>query len=238
MTRLRRGYGEAGVGLAQNFTGVYGDLVLNCCMIRRPLAVAVGLFAVCFPVVAQQANRPKATEHRAVAPNHLHVAGAVDPAFALNLYRPKTLSAKDNSLLFHKGPVMAWSDGGRLASENAMTNMGMVSVDLGPLAYSPPNVFSAAPTKNGSVASNSRPENFGPDAKDSPEMMVSPSDRIYYGGEIGFMYGQWSGKGGGDMMQSYILGQVGNDHFQITAGAAYEDSSGHTSRFHSFVVPR
>jgi hypothetical protein len=229
---------EPSVSEFEDFAGVYGDLVMICCMIRRPLAVAVGLFAVCFPVAAQQANRPKATEHRAVASNHLHAAGALDPAFALSLYRPKIFSAKDNSLLFHKGPVMAWSDGGRLASENAMTSMGMVSLDLGPLAYSPANVFGAAPTKNGSAASNSRPENFGTDAKDSPEMIVSPSDRIYYGGEIGFMYGQWSGKGGGDVMQSYILGQVGNDHFQITAGAAYEESSGRTSRFHSFVVPR
>jgi len=207
-------------------------------MIRRPLAVAMALFAVSFPIAAQQANRPKATEHRAVASNHLRAASVFDRAFALSLYRPKILSAKDNSLLFHKGPVMAWSDGGRLASENAMTSMGMVSLDLPPLAYSPPNIFAAVPANKGNAASNSRPQNFGTDAKDSPEMMVSPPDRVYYGGEIGFMYGQWSGKGGGDMMQSYILGQVGNDHFQITAGAEYEESSGHAARFHSFVVPR
>jgi hypothetical protein len=209
---------------------------MNCGMIRRVLAIAVGLFAVCFPVAAQQANRPKATEHRAVASNHLHPAGAFDPDFALSFYRPQILSAKDNSVLFHKGPVTAWSDGGRLASEYALVSIGMGPLDLPPLEYFTPNSFGPAPTRKGSPASDSRPDNFGTSSKDSPgEIMESPSDRVYYGGEIGILYGQWSGKGGGDIMQSYIQGTVGNDKFQITAGAAYEESSGRTSRFHSFA---
>ena len=208
-------------------------------MIRRALAVAVGLLAVCFTVAAQQPDRPKATEERAVASKHPHAAGALGPVFGLSLYQPKIFSAKDNSLLFHKGPVLAWSDGGRLASENAMASIGMVSIDLPALAYFTPDPFGAAPTKKGGAPSSSRSDNFGPDSKDSPgEMMIPPPDRIYYGGEIGFMYGQWSGKGGGDMMESYILGTVGNDHFQITAGAAYEESSGRGLRFRSFNVSR
>jgi len=52
--------------------------------------------------------------------------------------------------------------------------------------------------------------------------VMSPVDRVYYGGEIGVLYGQWTGKGGGDLMQSYILGTVGNDRFQISVGTAYE----------------
>jgi len=208
-------------------------------MIRRALAVAVGLVAVCFPVVAQQANRPRPTKERAVAVKQLHTADPLDPAFALSLYQPKTFSASDNSLLFHKGPVRAWLDGGKLASETALVSIGMALLDLPPLAYFTPDGFGPAATKKGSAPSDSRSENFGTDSKDLPgEIMVPPPDRIYYGGEIGFMYGQWSGKGSGDMMESYILGQVGNDHFQITAGAAYEDWSGHTSRFHSFLAPR
>ncbi|PYJ89422.1 MAG: hypothetical protein DME71_09780 [Verrucomicrobia bacterium] len=208
-------------------------------MIRRALAVAVGLVAVCFPVVAQQANRPEATQDQTVASEQMHAAGALGPAFALSLYRPKIFSAKD-SLLFHKGPVRAWSEGGQLASETALAEIGMAPLDLFPVAYlPPPNAFGPAATKKGSAPSDWRSENFGRDGKDTPgEMMIPPPDRVYYGGEIGFMYGQWSGKGSGDMMESYILGQVGNDHFQITAGAAYEDWSGHTSRFHSFLAPR
>ena len=201
-------------------------------MIRRALAVATVLLAVCFPVAAQQAKRPMAIRHRPLAPERLHAAAAFDPALAFSLSQPNAFSSKDSFLLLHRGPVHAWSDGGRLASENALAATGMVALDLFSGAYLPPSdTFGPAPTNRGRAASDSRPENFGTDGKDSPEMLASSPDRFYYGGEIGFMYGHWSGKGSGDMMESYIFGQVGNDHFQITAGAAYEDWSGHTPRF-------
>ena len=218
----------------KNCAGVSVDLVLNCSMIRRALAVAVGLVAVCLPVAAQQANRPRATEGRAAASEQLDAAGALAPAFAMSLYQPKTFSANASSLLFHKGPVRAWSDGGQLASETALVEIGMGPLDLPPLTYFSPNGFGPAPTNKGRAVSNSRPENFGTDPKDSPEMMLSPPDRIYYGGEIGFLYGHSMGKGSGDLMESYIMGHVGNDHFQITAGAAFDQWSGQGVRFRSF----
>jgi hypothetical protein len=195
-------------------------------MIRRALSVAVGLFAVSFPVAAQQPNRPGTIEDRTIA-------------FALNLDRPRVLSAADRSILFHQGPVHVWSDGGRLASENALANIGMASLDLFPAIYLGPNGFEATPARRASTASHSRSENFGTDGKDFPgEIINSPLNGVYYGGEIGFLYGQWTGKGGGDLIQSYILGTVGNDRFQITAGATYEESSGRTPRYRSFTVPR
>jgi hypothetical protein len=52
------------------------------------------------------------------------------------------------------------------------------------------------------------------------------------------LYGRWTGKGGGDLMQSYMLGTVGNDKFQISVGAEYEESSGRSARYHSYVFPR
>jgi len=208
-------------------------------MIRRALAVATVLLAVCFPVAAQQAKRPMATRHRALAPERLQAAAAFDPALAFSLFQPNAFSSKDSFLLLHRGPVHAWSDGGRLASENALAGSGMVALDLFSGAYlPPPDTFGPAPANRARAASDSRPENFGTDPKDSPEMMMSPPDRFYYGGEIGFLYGHSIGKGSGDMMESYILGQVGNDHLQITAGAAFENWSGQTSRFHSFNLSR
>src|SRR5215467_15260946 len=98
----------------QNFTGVWANLVMNCRMIGRALAVAVGLLAVCLPAAAEQGNPAGA------AKKHLHPAGTLDPAFALTLYQPKIFSANDSSLLFHQGPVRAWSDGGQLANESAL----------------------------------------------------------------------------------------------------------------------
>jgi len=214
---------------------------MNSFMIRGALAVAVGLFAMCFPVAAQQANRQEATEDRPVALDQSHTAGALGPAFALSLYQPKIFSAKDNSLLLRKGPVRAWSDGGSLASENALAEIGMAPLDLPPLPYFTSNGSGPAPgpTKKQSANSKARPQDFEEDGKDFPGETISPlSNQIYYTGEVGFLYGQWSGKGSGDLMESYIWGQAGNDHFQITAGAAFEDWSGHGSRFHSFNLPR
>src|SRR5438552_15447469 len=186
---------------AQNFTGACGDLVVNSGMIGRVLSVAAGLLGVCFAIAAQQAS---------------------DSAFALNLYRPKISSVADHSILFHKGPVYAWSDGGRLASNNALAEIGMASLDLFPVAYLPPNTSAVATGNKASSPTNSSRGPFESNGKDFPGMMTPPHDQVYYGGEVGMLYGQWTGRGGGDLMQSYILGTVGNDKFQISVGAEYE----------------
>jgi hypothetical protein len=193
-------------------------------MIGRVLSVAAGLLGICFAVAAQQANssRPSQSDHAA----------------ALSLYQPKILSVKNSSLLFRKGPVRAWSDGGQLVSETAMAEIGMMSLDLFPVAYLPPNASGVATAKKGSAASDSPSGNFGPDGKDLNGTMMSPTDQVYYGGEVGVLYGRWTGKGGGDLMQSYILGTVGTDKIQISVGAEYEESSGRSARYRSYVFPR
>lgn len=193
-------------------------------MLGRVLTVAVGLLGVCFAVAAQQTN------WRAAAQN--------EHASVLSLYQPKNFSAKDSSLLFHKGPVYAWSDGGRLASETALAEIGMASLDLFPVAYFPPGGSGVARGRRGSATANSPYGNFGTEGKDLPGIMTSRPDQVYYGGEVGVLYGRWTGKGGGDLMQSYILGTVGNDRFQISVGAEYEESSGHSARYRSYVFPR
>jgi len=192
-------------------------------MIRRAVSVAVGLLGVCFAVAGQQAN------WRGAIPND-HTSG-------LSLYKSDIFSAKNSSLLFHKGPLHTWSDGGRLASNNALAEMGMASLDLFPVADVPPNASGVATGKKGSAVTDSPPGTFAPDGKDLPGMISSP-DQVYYGGEVGVLYGRWTGKGGGDLMQSYILGTVGNDKFQISVGAEYEESSGRSARYHSYVFPR
>jgi len=192
-------------------------------MIMRALSVAVCLLSVCFAAVAQQPNS------RAAAQN--------DHASTLSLYQPRTLGAKDLSLLLHKGPVYAWSDGGRLASSSALAEIGMASLDLFPVSYLTPDASGTPTAKKGGAAADSSRGNFGADGKDLPGAMVSVPDQVYYGGEVGVMYGRWTGKGGGDLMQSYILGTVGNDKFQISVGAEYDESSGRSARYH-YGFPR
>jgi len=53
----------------------------------------------------------------------------------------------------------------------------------------------------------------------------------YVGGEVGFLYGRSTGKFGGDYKQAYIIGEVGDDKFHISAGASYEESSWRVPRF-------
>ena len=185
-------------------------------MIRRVLVLAISLVAVCFSVEAQQAKQ-RPTKHHTIALEQLHGPGAV----ALSLSQSKILKAEGNSLLLQNSRVLAWSDGGRLVSQNAMAEIGMVSLDFFPTGYLGPNTFATA-QPGGPTGVRPRADNIVPDAKDLPDMMSPPDRGVYYGGEIGFVYGRWSGKGGGDYLDSYIQGTVGNDKFQISAGAEYE----------------
>jgi hypothetical protein len=56
-------------------------------------------------------------------------------------------------------------------------------------------------------------------------------DRVYVGGEVGFLYGRSSGKYGREDFQTYIIGTVGNEKFSITAGYLYQESSGRVPRW-------
>jgi hypothetical protein len=77
------------------------------------------------------------------------------------------------------------------------------------------------------------------DAKDlTDEWISSPSNQVYYTGEVGFVYGQWSGRGNGDYWQNYVWGQVGNDKFQINAGASFENWSGNSPKIRAYPFSR
>jgi hypothetical protein len=204
-------------------------------MFRGALFLALGFLAVSFPVVAQQAKRSGATQHRAAIP----ALATFDHGSTLSLYRPNTVGASNASLLFHNGPVRAWSDGAQLASEIALAQIGVVPLGLFPVAYLAPSEAAPVPATKPSAASNSRLQMPATDGKDLPaEMISSPLSQVYYTGEVGFVYGQWSGKGSGDYVGSYVWGQAGNDKFQINAGAAFENWSGNGVKFRSFNLAR
>lgn len=66
------------------------------------------------------------------------------------------------------------------------------------------------------------------DPKDSSKEVSDVSRRNlldYVHGEVGFLYGRSTGKFGGSVEQGYVIGDVGDEKFHITAGAAYENSS-------------
>jgi hypothetical protein len=221
--------------LPEKFTGVHCDLVLNSPMFKGALFLALGFLAVCFPVVAQQAKHSGATQHRAAT----FATSTFEHGSTLSLYRPNVISASNASLLFHNGPVRAWSDGAQLANETALAQIGMAPLGLFPVTYLAPSDVGPMTTRKASGASNSRIQNSAVDGKDLPnEIMSQPGNRVYYTGEIGFLYGQSIGKGSGDYWQNYVWGQAGNDHFQITAGAAFENWSGNSPKIRAYPFSR
>ncbi len=184
---------------------------------------------------AQQAKHSGATQHRAATFD----TSTFERGSTLSFYRPNTVSASNASLLFHNGPVRAWSDGAQLANETALAQIGMAPLGLFPVTYLAPSDIGPTPTRKASAASNSRWQMLATDGKDLPgEMISSPLNQVYYTGEVGFVYGQWSGKGSGDYWQNYVWGQAGNDHFQITAGAAFENWSGSGAKIRAYPFSR
>ena len=204
-------------------------------MRKRALFAALGLFSVCFPLAAQQATDSRGMQDSAA----ISAGTPLDRVSSLSLYWPKILSASNDSLLFHNGPVRAWSDGAQLANETALAQIGMAPLGLFPVAYLGPSDVAPVPMRNVRATSNSRSKNLASDGKDLPsELMDSPANRVYYTGEVGFVYGQWSGKGNGDYWQSYVWGQAGNDKFQINAGAAFENWSGNSPKIRAYPFSR
>jgi hypothetical protein len=211
-------------------------------MVQRVLCVALGLFGALLPAVAQQA-------HRSINREQLRSNSVLNAPLSLSLYRPKNSGASDSSLLLHNGSVPLWLDGTQLSTLGTNPGYSFASqwVQMG---FTSQNLFPAAllsadqppvqrPSAGRIHASDGK--DLGADGKDSPEEMLNSSlNPTYSGGEVGVLYGRWSGKGGGDMWETYMVGTVGNDKFQITAGASYDEwnGSGRSVKFGSFAAPR
>lgn len=203
-------------------------------MSRGALVLALGLFAVCFPLAAQQAKHSGVAQHRLAA----SAVRPLDAVSNLSIYRPNVTNAF-NSILFHDGPVRAWSDGAQLVSESAFVQIGMAPLGLFPAAYLAPSDVGPTPIRKPSAAPDSRSANLATDGKDLPaDLLSSPLNQVYYTGEVGFVYGQWSGKGNGDYVGSYIWGQAGNDKLQITAGGSFENWSGNSPKIRAYQFSR
>jgi len=220
--------------LPKFFSGVCRDLVLSSRMFKGALVLALGFLTVCFPVAAQEAKHSRGSQHRVAA----SAVRPLDEVSNLSIYRPNLINAS-NSILFRNGPVRAWSDGAQLVSESAFVQIGMAPLGLFPAAYLAPSDVGSTPIRKPSAGPNYPSANLAPDGKDSPvEMLSSPLNHVYVTGEVGFVYGQWSGRGNGDYWQNYVWGQAGNDKFQINAGAAFENWSGNSPKIRAYPFSR
>lgn len=51
-------------------------------------------------------------------------------------------------------------------------------------------------------------------------------DLFYTGGEVGFVYGRYTGKGGGSIQHGYFVTEIGNEKFRLRVGASYTEDEG------------
>lgn len=160
------------------------------------MAALLALCGSCLPLAAQQSERIDAPD--APAPLSLYQADNVGHADGLALLRSLALRNLIDGRYYFSGV-------------SPFDQMGMGRLDAFPYSRTVD-----VQRYNGSLRYQS-----GPPVRSGD---LSPNYG-YVGGEVGVLYGRSSGKYGGDDFQSYITGTAGNEHFQITAGASYEEST-------------
>jgi hypothetical protein len=193
----------------QNFTGARGLFAVNYRMTKRGLLPVVLFLGLCFSLAAQQASGSP--------PGHggtFTLAQLRSMAAAKNgsvLLQPSLFNSLDNPVFgfpFSNRDVFSLSTTFNLMGTTPQSFLPFSTAMESPRASLPPT-----------------------SAKDSSDRLFDPRPHFdYVTGEVGFMYGHSSGKFGGDYLDGYIFGEVGNDRIHISAGASYEEWNGRVPR--------
>ena len=185
----------------QNFTGGDSIFVVNSQLMKRALLTLMVLIG--FGLTAR---------------------ADFDPIFGF--YRPELFSTIDSYDLLRDLSIRDFLDG-RVPGSTALGRMGSARVADFETTSSPAN---AAPRHKANVIVGPvKDPKDGKDYSSTEAFALEKASLAWTGGEIGIFYGHSAGgKYSGDEFGSYIMGSVGNEHLQITAGAGYEES--HFSR--------
>ncbi|MGI9086822.1 MAG: hypothetical protein ACR2HH_03630 [Chthoniobacterales bacterium] len=164
-------------------------------MTKRALGIAAGMFALCAPLFAQTLADLQTADF-----------GLMQPSL-------RGFSAGLAELPYSFSPSPEFGPTGRFSLSSAFLGIGTA-----------PEILPSLAVESG-IPRSSRLE-----AKDAPESGAEIQNirhRLfdYAGGEVGFSYGRSTGKYGGEVTRTYILGEVGNDKIHIIAGASYEEAS-------------
>lgn len=200
------------------FAGAKAVSAVNSLMIKCAIPAVLGFLSFCLPLLAEQQTNPFwQIEDETITLEQLRQTGALDTAAALTLSRPDIFSTMNGSILIHGLPALTLLDGRRFLGSSALGTTFL------PVAF----LEAVEVRKVGTSPVH---------GTDSPGGVVNLRlNRDYSGGEVGVFYG--SGKNREDF-QTYIRGGVGNEKFQITAGAAYQESSGHVPRPGPLTPPK
>jgi hypothetical protein len=208
------------LGLAQDFAGARCCSAVNSLMIKGVLLVGLGLLGFCFCLTAQQTSRMERSKDETSSLRQLRYPRALSTPAELNLSKPEFSNTTHGSLLTDDLLMLTLWDGPHVPGPSELGWIVMPPFDF------EDDLLTAA---KGQEAEAARA-----DGKDLPSKMVnSPLSPIYYSGELGVFYGHSSGKFDGEIMQTYFLGEVGNEQFHITVGTAYEQSNVDVPRLHS-----
>lgn len=100
---------------------------------------------------------------------------------------------------------------------------------------SAPDFLPALSASRASVSRRTRANVANVDfSKDSSKDVVEMKKSNFFDyatAEVGFLYGKSTGRYGVESEQGYIIGEVGNEHLHISAGASYENANGRLPRF-------
>ena len=177
---------------------------VNDAVMRRALPVFVGIIALALPLSAQDHSGVDT-----ITREDLDHTGAVDAGSALSLARPDLFSRSDSAALVHGLPVLTLLDGRRFPVTE-LGRMGMTTLDVVPVGF----LRAVEVQKAGSLR-------HGADTTTGVVNLVT--NRIYTGGEVGVFYGKSTGKYGREEFSTYLVGGVGNEKFNITAGVSYTE---------------
>jgi hypothetical protein len=185
----------------EHFAGAGGILAVNSRM-TKPVILGVAVFlSFCFSLGAEQPARPLS----------LAQSNSLAPQSGGPLFFPPAVFSKLGDPLLTDGALVPTTFSNRETFSLAST-FNLVGT---PTSFLPTTMAMQSPSRTVPATSS----------KDSPDYPLDLRPGYYVTGEVGFMYGRYTGKFGGDYKEAYILGQVGNDKLQITVGASYEDSN-------------
>ncbi len=115
-------------------------------------------------------------------------------------------------------PALTLLDERPLSLTNAYTWIEPVPVDF-------------PPVESAEISARTRTAAPGEPESDYKTVELKPKLIDYVHGEVGALYGTSVGsKFGREVEAGYILGEIGNDKYQINVGAFYEHSSAHFPR--------
>jgi hypothetical protein len=174
-------------------------------MTKRSLVVVAGLFSFCISLSAQQIRTPGTLGSLNAAWDHFPLLTLSDPRSFPFSNTGAWVGATMNDFLPDWKPA-GWENSANL---NFATTMGQ---------------YQQTTTTGSSIGLSKDSSKEGVDLARS-----NPFEYVH--GEVGFMYGRSvGGKNSFDVESGYIFGVTGNDKFQISAGAFYENSNVDFSR--------